>query len=75
MSYLRSVQDSLKNIDELCYDALKEDDDYVFYIKEIHSRVEDAIGNFESLISELKIGENKLNEALKIFEDYIHGRD
>ncbi|WP_455027401.1 hypothetical protein [Neisseria elongata] len=75
MSYLKDVQDSLKNIDELCYGALKEDDDYVFYIKEIHSRVDDAISNFESLILELKIGEDRLKEALEIFEDYIHGRD
>ena len=75
MSYLEKVQDSLKNIDELCYDALKEDDDYVFYIKEIHNRVDDAISNFELLIFELKNGEDRLKEALEIFEDYIHGRD
>ena len=75
MSYLKSVQDSLKNIDELCYDAMKEDDDYVFYIKEIHSRVDDAISNFESLVFELKFGEDRLKEALEIFGNYIHGRD
>ena len=34
MSYLKDVKDSLKNIDELCYDALKEDNDYPFYINE-----------------------------------------
>ncbi len=46
MSYLRYIKESLKNIDELCDDALN-DDDYPFYIKEIQSMVGDAISGFE----------------------------
>lgn len=75
MSYLKDVKDSLKNIDELCYDALKEADDYPFYIKEIQSMVSDAISDFESLIYELKLGEEKLIEATRIIEEYVNGRD
>jgi hypothetical protein len=75
MSYLKDVKESLKNINELCDDALKEDDDYRFYIKEIQSMVGDAISNFESLIYELKLGEEKLIEATRIIEEYLNGRD
>lgn len=74
MSYLRYIKESLKNIDELCDDALK-DDDYPFYIKEIQSMVGDAISGFESLIYELKLGEEKLIEASRIIEEYLHGKD
>ena len=55
--------------------ALKEDDDYAFYIKQIQTMVGNAISDFESLIYELKIGEEKLIEATKIIEEYINGRD
>ena len=75
MSYLKDVKDSLKNIDELCDDALKEADDYAFYIKQIQTMVGNAISDFESLIYELKLGEEKLIEATKIIEEYINGRD
>ena len=75
MSYLRDIKESLKNIDELCDDALKEDDDYPFYIKEIQSMVGDAISGFESLIYELKLGEENLKEATRIIEKYLNGRD
>lgn len=75
MSYLRDIKESLKNIDELCDDALKEDDDYLFYIKEIQSMVGDAISGFESLIYELKLGEENLKEATRIIEKYLNGRD
>ena len=75
MSYLKDVKESLKNIDELCDDALKDGDDYPFYIKEIQSMVSDAISNFESLIYELKLGEEKLIVATRIIEEYINGRD
>jgi hypothetical protein len=75
MSYLKDVKESLKNIDELCDDALKEADDYAFYIKQIQTMVGNAISDFESLIYELKIGEEKLLEATKIIEEYINGRD
>lgn len=75
MSYLKDVKESLKNIDELCYDALKEANDYTFYIKEIQSMVGDVISDFESLIYELKLGEEKLIEAAKIIEEYLHGKD
>ncbi|RKV63629.1 MAG: hypothetical protein D8H97_43215 [Neisseria sp.] len=75
MSYLKDVKESLKNIDELCYDALKEANDYTFYIKEIQSMVGDVISDFESLIYELKLGEEKLIEAAKIIEEYLNGKD
>ena len=75
MSYLKDVKESLKNIDELCDDELKEADDYAFYIKQIQTMVGNAISDFESLIYELKIGEEKLLEATKIIEEYINGRD
>lgn len=75
MSYLKDVKDSLKNIDELCDDALKEADDYAFYIKQIQAMVGDAISDFESLIYELKIGEEKLIEATRIIEEYVNGKD
>ncbi len=75
MSYLKDVKESLKNIDELCDDALKEADDYAFYIKQIQTMVGNAISDFESLIYELKIGEEKLIESTKIIEEYINGRD
>ena len=75
MSYLKDVKDSLKNIDELCDDALKEADDYAFYIKQIQTMVGNAISDFESLIYELKIGEEKLIEASRIIEEYLHGKD
>lgn len=75
MSYLKDVKELLKNIDELCDDALKEADDYAFYIEEIQSMVGDAISDFESLIYELKLGEEKLIEATRIIEEYINGRD
>lgn len=75
MSYLKDVKDSLKNIDELCDDALKEADDYPFYIKQIQSMVNNAISDFESLIYELELGEDKLIEAAKIIEEYLHGKD
>lgn len=75
MSYLKDVKESLKNIDELCDDALKDGDGYPIYIKEIQSMVSDAISDFESLIYELKLGEEKLTEATRIIEEYINGRD
>jgi hypothetical protein len=75
MSYLKDVKYSLKNIDELCDNALKEDYDYPFYIKEIQSMVGDAISDFESLIYELKLGEEKLIEASRIIEEYLNGKD
>ena len=75
MSYLKDVKDSLKNIDELCDDALKEDDDFAFYIKQIQSMVGNAISDFESLIYELKLGEEKLIEATSIIEEYLNGKD
>lgn len=74
MSYLKYIKESLKNIDELCNDALQ-DDDYPFYIKEIQSMVGDAISGFESLIYELKLGKEKLIEATSIIEEYIDGKD
>ena len=75
MSYLKDVKESLKNIDELCDDALKEADDYAFYIKQIQTMAGNAISDFESLIYELKISEEKLIEAIEIIEEYINGRD
>lgn len=75
MSYLKDIKESLKKIDELCDDALKEDDDYAFYIKQIQSMVGDAISDFESLIYELKLGKEKLIEATSIIEEYIDGKD
>ena len=75
MSYLKDVKDSLKNIDELCDDALKEDDDFAFYIKQIQTMVGNAISDFESLIYELKLGEEKLIEATSIIEEYLNGKD
>ena len=75
MSYLKDVKESLKKIDELCSKALKESDDCEFYIREINSHAEEALDNFEYLISELKIGEEKLLEATRIIEEYINGRD
>lgn len=75
MSYLKDIKESLKNIDELCDDALKEDDDYAFCIKQIQSMVGDAISDFESLIYELKLGKEKLIEATSIIEEYIDGKD
>lgn len=75
MSYLKSVKESLNNIDELCYEALKEADDYAFYIKEIQAMASNAISDFESLIYELKLSEEKLIEATRIIEEYINGRD
>nr|DAE07720.1 MAG TPA: hypothetical protein [Podoviridae sp. ct8mF2]DAJ52223.1 MAG TPA: hypothetical protein [Caudoviricetes sp.] len=75
MSYLKDVKYSLKNINELCDDALKEDDDFAFYIKQIQSMVGDAISGFESLIYELKLGEEKLIEATRIIEEYLNGKD
>lgn len=75
MSYLKDIKESLKNIDELCDDALKEDDDYAFYIKQIQSMVGDAISDFESLIYELKLGKEKVIEATSIIEEYIDGKD
>ena len=75
MSYLKDVKDSLKNIDELCDDALKEANDYEFYVEEIQATVKNAINDFESLIYELKLGEEKLIEATRIIEEYINGRD
>lgn len=68
MSYLKDIKESLKNIDELCDDALKEDDDYSFYIKQIKSMVGDAFSGFESLIYELELGEEKLIEATRIIQ-------
>ena len=75
MSYLKDVKESLKNIDELCDDALKDGDDFAFYIREIQSMVGDAISDFESLIYELKLGKEKLIEATSIIEEYIDGKD
>lgn len=75
MSYLRDIKESLKNIDGLCDDALKEDDDYKFYIHEIQTFAKSVLSDFESLIYELKLGEDKLIEASKIIEEYLNGRD
>ena len=75
MSHLRDIKESLKNIDGLCDDALKEDDDYKFYINEIQTFAKSVLSNFESLIYELKLGEDKLIEASKIIEEYLNGRD
>lgn len=72
MGYLKGVKESLKYIDELCDDALREADDYPFYIKEIQSMVGDAISGFESLIYELKLGEEKLIEATRIIQEYLN---
>lgn len=75
MSYLKDIKESLKNIDDLCDDALKENDDYVFYINEIQAFAQSVLSNFESLIYELKFGEEKLIEAARIIEEYLHGKD
>lgn len=75
MSYLKDVKESLKNIDELCDDALKEADDYAFYVKQIQAMVDNAISDFESLIYELKLSEEKLLEASEIIQEYLHGKD
>lgn len=75
MSYLKGVKDSLTYIDELCDDALKEADDYSFYIKQIKSMVKTAVSDFESLIYELELGEDKLIEAARIIEKYLHSKD
>lgn len=75
MSYLKDVKESLKNIDELCDDALKEADDYAFYIKQIQTMVGNAISDFESLIYELELGEEKLLEASEIIHEYLHDKD
>lgn len=74
MSYLKDIKESFKNIDELCDDALKEADDYPFYIKQIQSMVDNAISDFESLIYELELSEEKLKESARIIEEYLHGR-
>lgn len=75
MSYLRDIKESLKNIDDLCSKALKESDDCESYIREINWHAKDALDNFEHLIAELKIGEEKLIEASRIIQEYINGRD
>lgn len=75
MSYLKDVKDSLDSIDELCRHALRDDDDYRYYINEIRDMVYAATSDFESLIYELKVGEKQLRESLGIFEEYINGRD
>lgn len=75
MSYLKDIKESLKNIDDLCSKASKESDDCEFYIREINWHAEEALDNFEHLISELKIGEEKLIEAARIIEEYLHGKD
>ena len=75
MSYLKYIKESLKNIDDLCDGALKENDDYVFYINEIQAFAQSVLSNFESLIYELKLGEEKLIEAARIIEEYLHGKD
>lgn len=71
MSYLRDIKESLKNIDGLCDDALKEDDDYKFYIHEIQTFARSVLSNFESLIYELKFGEDKLIEASKLLKNIL----
>lgn len=75
MSYLRDIKESLKNIDGLCDDALKEDNDYKFYIHEIQTSAESVLSDFESFIYELKLGKDKLIEASEIIEEYLNGRD
>nr|DAS53251.1 MAG TPA: hypothetical protein [Caudoviricetes sp.] len=75
MSYLKDVKDSLNSIDELCRNALREDDDYRYYINEIRDMAYAAISDFESLIYELKVGKEKLIEAKSIIEEYIDGKD
>jgi|GEM_PF-2023578 hypothetical protein len=75
MSYLKDIKKSLKNIDDLCGKALKESDDCEFYIREINWYADEVLDNFEKLINELKIGEEKLIEASKIIEEYLNGRD
>lgn len=75
MSYLKEVEYSLKNIDELCDDAFKRDKDYDFYMGEIQATVKSAINDFESLTYELKLGKEKLIKATRIIEEYINGRD
>lgn len=75
MSYLKDIKESLKNIDDLCSKALKESDDCEYYIREINSHADEALDNFEQLIAELKIGEEKLIEASRIIEEYLHGKD
>lgn len=75
MSYLKDAKEALRKIDTLCSEALKESDDYKFYINEINFYASEALDNFEHLISELKIGERKLIDALSIIEEYLHGKD
>ena len=75
MSYLRDIKESFKNINDLCSEALKESDDCEYYIREINSHADEALDNFEQLIAELKIGEEKLIEASRIIEEYLHGKD
>ena len=75
MSYLKDIKESLKNIDDLCSKALKESDDCEFYIREINWHAEEVLDDFEHLISELKMGEEKLIEAARIIEEYLHGKD
>ena len=75
MSYLQDAKEAFRKIDELCNQALREGGDYKFYIREINAHAEEALDNFEHLISELKLGEKKLTEASKIIEEYLHGKD
>lgn len=72
MSYLKDVEYSLKNIDELCDDALKRDKDYDFYVEEIQATVRSAIIDFQSLTYELKLSKEKLTEATRIIDGYIN---
>jgi hypothetical protein len=77
MSYLKDIKESLKNIDDLLAKnkELTEKLDCEFYIREINWHAEEALDNFEHLISELKMGEEKLIEAARIIEEYLHGKD
>lgn len=75
MSYVKDVKDSLNSINELCRNALRDDDDYRYYINEIRDMAYAATSDFESLIYELKVGKEKLIEATEIIEEYVNGKE
>lgn len=71
MSYLEDVKTALKEIDNLCREALKESESLEDYIAEIRDKVDEADTSLEFLKDVINDGISDLKNVIEVFEDGV----
>lgn len=71
MSYLEDVKTALREIDNLCKEALKEPESLTGYIDEIRDKVDDADTSLEFLRDVINDGISDLKNVIEVFEDGV----